>query len=68
MAKIKRKRIAKKPTKVYSTLHKYVGIVSKYAMEKEIASMRLSNNETLNRSAANIMQLIQRDYQQLQLN
>ena len=44
--KVKRKRIAKKPVKVYSTLHKYVGIVSKYAMEKEISMIRMSRNET----------------------
>ena len=67
MSNGKRKRIVKKPVKVYSTAKKYVGIVAKYAMEKEIASMRLSKHEVLNRSAANIMQLVQRDYQQLQL-
>ena len=63
----KRVRIAKKPLKVYSTTKKYVGIVSKYVMETEINSMRLSQLEVKNRSASNIMHLIQRDCQRLQL-
>ena len=63
-----RKRIKKKPVKVFSTKVKAVGIAAKYVFEKEINQMRMSQNEVLNRSAANIMQLVQRDYQALQLS
>ena len=64
----KRVRIAKKPLKVFSTTKKYVGIVSKYVMENEISSMRMSQLEVKNRSASNIMMLIQRDVRSLGLS
>jgi hypothetical protein len=63
----KRIRIAKKPLRVFSTTKKYVGIVAKYALEKEISMMRMSQHESKNRSAANIMHLVQRDWQAQQL-
>jgi len=59
-----RKRINKAPVKVFSTKCKAVGIVAKYLFEKEINNFRLSQHEVQNRSAANIMRLVQADYAQ----